>query len=127
MFARRRRAYNENMDIDKIRNETLTEDAKMEMIADYIQASGQAGPVIVDLVNLSGTLSDEDYANVLKDNCIVKVSTEYFYKQFSASTVITYASVPRISANKEKAIFDSVEIEKSSKSYAVKSETFPAA
>lgn len=120
--------YNESMDIDKIRNETLTEDAKMEMIADYIQAGGQqTGPVVVDLVNLSGTLSDEDYANALKDNCIIKVSTEYFYKQFSASTVITYASVPRISANKEKVIFDSVEIEKSSKSYTVKSETFPAA
>ena len=109
------------MDIDKIRNEALTEDTKMEAIADFL-ASGNAGIETVVLDGMTGTLSDEDYAKIQRDNCIITSSTEYFYKQYSAATVIRYGALPRLSV--DKVIFDYVDIDKATKSYEVKHEEF---
>lgn len=114
------------MDIEKIRNEALTEDTKMEMIADYLKG-GNAGVETVNLVGLSGTFSDEEYAKIQKDNCVITVGTQYYYKQYSAATVIKYGAIPRASANKAQVIFDYVDIDKSTKTYEVSHEEVPAA
>lgn len=111
------------MDIEKIRNEALTEDAKMEMIADYLKG-GNAGVETVNLVGLSGTFSDEEYAKIQKDNCIIVASTQYYYKQYSASTVIRYGAIPRLGAG--QVIFDYVDIDKATKSYELKHEEYSA-
>lgn len=114
------------MDIDKIRNLALTEDAKMAIIADFVKKGG-AVVERVDLSSLAGMLSDEDFAKVQQDNCVVTVGTQYYYKQYSAATVIKYGAIPRASANKAQVIFDYVDIDKSTKTYEVGHEEVPAA
>lgn len=108
-------------DIDKIRNETLTEDAKMEIVADLMD---NGTIVAIEINDISGTLSDEDFAKVEKDNCIVKSSTEYYYKQYSAAKVIRYGALPRIGTG--KIIFDYIDIDKDTKTYELKNESYPA-
>lgn len=109
--------------LEKIRNETLTEDFKMEIIADIIE-SGNAAVNVVEIHNMSGTLSDSDFEKIKKDNTIIVASTQYFYKQYSASTVIRYGAVPRLGV--DKVIFDYINIDKGTKGYELKNETFPA-
>ena len=108
------------MDIDKIRNESLTEDSKMEMIADYLKNSGLVGIETLSLDGLSGTLSDDEYAKILKDNCVITVGTQYYYKQYQAATAIRYGATPRLGTN--KVIFEYVDIDKDSKAYEAKHE-----
>lgn len=110
-------------DLDKIRNEILTEDAKMEIIADHIKNNGD-GVVVVTIDALTGTLSDEEYEKVSNNNCVIVVGTQYFYKQYSASTVIRYGAIPRLGTN--KVIFDYIDIDKGTKAYEVKNESFPS-
>lgn len=109
-------------DINKIRNEKLTEDFKMEAIADFLE-SGHGEINVVELHNMSGTLSDEDYNKVIENNCLIVSSTQYFYKQYSAATVIRYGAIPRLTAS--KVIFDYVDIDKTTKGYEVKYEELP--
>jgi hypothetical protein len=80
-----------------------------------------AGQSVVELSNVSGTLSDSDYAKVQQDNCIIKVSTQYFYKAFSASTLIVYQAFSR-QAGQDQALFDYVEITKSTKAWELKAD-----
>lgn len=111
-------------DINKIRNEILTEDAKMEIIADLMNQS--KNPInIVEIKSMSGTLSDEDFAKVSSNNCIMFSSTQYFYKQYSASKVISYGALPRIGNN--RIIFDYIDIDKDTKAFELKNELYPAA
>lgn len=110
------------MNIDKIRDEKLTEDSKMEMIADYLQEGENVGIETVSLAGLAGTLGDEDYAKVQRNNCIVLVGTQYYYKQYSAATVIRYGAIPRATAQGDGVIFDYVDIDKDTKAYEVKNE-----
>lgn len=111
------------MNIEDIRKETLTEDAKMETIADYLE--GGSGSInVVSISGMSGTLSDEDFEKIKKDNCMMKASTQYFYKQFSAATLIRYGALPRPGV--DKVIFESIEIDKATKQYELKTETYPA-
>ena len=63
------------MDINENRKEVLTEDAKMEIIADMME-SGSTGINVVEIHSMSGTLSDEDFAKVQGDNCMIKASTQ---------------------------------------------------
>lgn len=108
------------MDIDKIRNESLTEDSKMEMIADYLKDSGLVGIETLSLDSLSGTLSDDEYAKILKNNCVIIVGTQYYYKQYQAATVVRYGAIPRLGT--DKVIFEYVDIDKDTKAYEVKHE-----
>lgn len=110
------------MDINEIKNLALTEDAKMKIIADAISAT--QGVEVVEIHDMSGTLSDEDYEKISKDNCLIKASTQYFHKEFHASTVIRYGATPRL--GNDKIIFDYIAIDKSTKGYELKNETFPS-
>lgn len=111
------------MDINEIRKEVLTEDAKMEIIADHL--IDNAGINVVEIHNMSGTLSDEDFAKVQGDNCMIKASTQYFYKQFDAATLLRYGALPRLGV--DKVIFESITIDKSTKGYEFTVEQYPAA
>lgn len=111
------------MDIEKIRNEALTEDAKMEMIADYLKEGGDGKATGINVVVLgspSGVLSDEDFDKVSHDNCVIVASTQYFYKQYDAATVLRYGSLPRLISDNTKIIFDYVDIDKGNKTYEAK-------
>lgn len=110
------------VDIDKIRNEQLTEDSKMEAIADYLESDGGRNK-IVEINNMTGTLSDEDYDKVNSNDCIIVASTQYFYKQYSAATVIRYGATPRLT--KQSVIFDYVDIDKATKEYTLSYEDLP--
>lgn len=110
-------------DINQIRNETLTEDAKMEIIADHFD--DKAGINVVQVTNMSGTLSDDDYEKLLQPNSVIVASTQYYYKQYDASTLLRYTSAPRLGV--DKIIFDYIEITKETKAYELKNETYPAA
>lgn len=110
------------MSIDDIRKVTLTEDAKMEMIADYI-ATGGAGINVVQISNMSGTLSDEDFEKIKGNNCMMMASTQYFYKQFSAATLIRYGALPRISNG--KIIAESITVDRDTKHYEFVAEVLP--
>lgn len=63
------------MDIDKIRNEALTEDAKLEMIADYLE--GDAVKPTLDKVLGNGNTADNKQAKfqIDKDNYIAVSGT----------------------------------------------------
>lgn len=111
------------MDINKIRNEVLTEDAKMEIIADLMDQSKK--PIdVVEVKSMSGTLSDEDFAKISSNNCMMFSSTQYFYKQYSASTVIRYGALPRL--GNDRVIFDYITIDKRTKAFELKNEFYPA-
>lgn len=111
------------MDINKIRNEALTEDAKMEIIADLMKSESQ-GVQTVEIHGMSGTFSDEEFEKISKNNCIILASTQLFYKQYDASTVIRYGAVPRL--GNDKIILDYIDISKSTKTYELKNETYPS-
>lgn len=111
-------------DINDIRKEVLTEDAKMEIIAD-LMGSGATGINVVEIHNMSGTLSDEDFAKVQGDNCMIKASTQYFYKQFDAATLLKYGALPRLGTG--KVIFETITIDKATKGYEFTVEQYPAA
>ncbi len=110
------------MDINDIRKEVLTEDAKMEIIADHLTGTGIN---VVEIHNMSGTLSDEDFAKVQGDNCMMKASTQYFYKQFDAATLLKYGALPRLGTG--KVMFESITIDKATKGYEFTVEQYPAA
>lgn len=89
----------------------------------YKQKSNDGSAInVVEIHNMSGTLSDEDFAKISNDNCIIKASTQYFSKQYHASTLIRYGATPRIGNN--KIIFDYIEIDKESKAFELKNETY---
>lgn len=111
-------------DIDIIRDEKRTEDDKMEIIADILESDEQSVKV-VQIEDMSGTLSDEEFKAISSNSCIMMASTQYFYKQYSASTVIRYGAIPRVGSN--KVIFDYIDIDKATKAYELKNETYPAA
>lgn len=111
-------------DIDIIRDEKRTEDDKMELIADYME-SGNNGINVVQVTNMSGTLSDDDYNKLLQPNSVILASTQFYYKQYDASTMLRFASAPRLGV--DKVIFDYIEIDKATKAYELKNETYPAA
>ena len=79
------------------------------------------GGDLVELTNMSGTLSDSDYAKLSGDNCLLKISTQYFYKAFDASTLIIYQAFSR-QAGQDQALFDYVEITKSTKGWVLTNE-----
>lgn len=112
------------MDINKIRNEALTEDAKMEIIAD-LMATENSGINVIQITNMSGVLSDDDYKKLLQANSVIVASTQYYYKQYDASTMLRFTSAPRLGV--DKIIFDYIEIDKETKAYELKNETYPAA
>ena len=80
-----------------------------------------AGQEIVELTGLSGTLSNDDYAKVSGDNCVIKMSTQYLYRAFNASTLIVYQALTR-QAGTGKALFDYVEITKADKTWELKAD-----
>lgn len=96
--------------------------SRTEQYLDAIAAQSK-GIEVVELNAMSGTLSDEDFAKVSSNNCVIMSSTQYYYKQYSASTVIRYGATPRLTA--QSVIFDYVDIDKETKSYEVKYESLP--
>lgn len=88
----------------------------------YKQAGSGKVMEVVEITGMSGTLSDEDYNKLLGDNCLIKASTQYFIKEYQAATVIRYGAIPRKSNN--SIIFDYIDIEKSTKAYELKYETY---
>lgn len=76
---------------------------------------------VVELTGLSGTLSDSDYALVQQDNCVLKLGTQTFYKESSASTLITYQAFSR-QAGQDQALYEYIEITKADKSWQLKNE-----
>jgi len=79
------------------------------------------GVNVVELSNLSGTLTDSEFAKVSSNNCIIKVGTQTFYKEFDASTLITYQAFSR-QAGQDQALYEYVEITKADKSWELKNE-----
>lgn len=77
---------------------------------------------VVDINGMSGTFSNEDFAKILSDNCVLRAGTQYFSKEYHAATVIRYGATPRLSNN--KIIFDYIDIDKNSKSYELKNEMY---
>lgn len=110
-------------DINKIRKEVLTEDAKMEIIADLME-SGMQGIQTVEIHDMSGTFSDEEFEKISRNNCVIIASTQLFYKQYDASTLLRYEAMPRLGNN--KIILDYIEINKGTKAYELKYETYPS-
>lgn len=110
-------------DINEIRKEVLTEDAKMEIIADLMESENN-GINVIQVTNMSGTLSDDDYKKLLQPNSVILASTQYYYKQYDASTMLRFASAPRLGV--DKIIFDYIEVDKATKAYELKNETYPA-
>ena len=94
----------------------------------YIQVGGGGGPEIVELSDFSGTFSDSDFEKVSGDNCIILVNTHYFYKQSSAIAAIVYAAPPRLAgqSGNQSIFFDTITIQKFTKEYELKSNSYPA-
>lgn len=111
-------------DTDIIRDEKRTEDDKMEIIADFIE-SGTSGINVVQITSMSGTLSDDDYKKLLQPNTVILASTQFYYKQYDAATILRFAAAPRLGV--DKIIFDYIDIDKATKAYELKNETYPAA
>ena len=109
---------------DIIRDEKRTEDDKMELIADFMESEAN-GINVVQVSNMSGTISDADYKKLLQPNTVILASTQFYYKQYDASTMLRFAAAPRLGV--DKVIFDYITIDKETKAYELKNETYPAA
>lgn len=110
-------------------NDKLSEQQKESLIIHLlntiiIELSGGVGINTVTLTTPTGTLSDEDYAKILRDNCVIVMSTQYFRKQYSASTLVNYSATPRVGV--DKVIFDYIDIDKETKAYELKHDEFVA-
>lgn len=89
-----------------------------------LESDGQAGDSsieVVELSNLSGTLTDEQYAKLSGNNCVIHLGTQTFYKEFDASTLITYQAFTR-QAGQDQALFEYIEITKADKSWEYQAE-----
>lgn len=74
---------------------------------------------VLELSNLSGTLTDEQYNLALSDACVIKLGTQYFYKEFNASTLLTYKAFGN-NVSTGTITNDYVEITKADKSWELK-------
>ena len=84
----------------------------------------QAGTEVVELTNSSGTLTDEQYAKVAGDNCVILYQNLVYRKRsmFVAYDEIYYEILPIITAN--YIIENKVKITISSKAYSFSNEQF---
>lgn len=105
----------------KLVDEYLDIDELRTVIATFPGGGGGGeGLSILELSNLSGTLTDEEYATALKDSCIIKIGTQYYYKELDSVDYIVFKAPLRNTNNSN--ILESVTITKADKTYAYNSE-----
>ena len=73
---------------------------------------------VLELSNTLGTLTTAQYNLVTSEQCVIKLGTQYFYKEFSASTLISYKAFPH-NVSDGTVTNDYIEITKSSKEWAL--------
>jgi len=110
-----------DIDLSNLKYNEIKEDCTVEEVRRILAGGAGSGTIIdsVSLTGMSGTLSDADYAKLLLDNCVIKVGTQNYYKAFDASTLLIYQAFSR-QAGQDQALYDYVEITKSTKAYEVK-------
>ena len=80
---------------------------------------GSGETTVVELINLTGTLTDAQYTELLGNNAVIAIGTQYYYKAYDASTLLVYQALTRQGAQ-NSVLYDYVEITKSTKAYEVK-------
>lgn len=113
-----KRFYREHGDFDPKDFVRLDSDGKIDK---DLLPDGSMGPEIVSLENLSGTLTDEQYTTLSGDNALILLSTQYFRKAYSASTLIVYQAMTR-QAGQDSALYEYIEITKSTKAWEYKND-----
>ena len=73
---------------------------------------------VLELSSTSGTLTDSEYALAQSNQCVIKVSTQYFYREFVAATLISYKAFPR-NASYGTVTNEYIEITKSTKAWTL--------
>lgn len=76
---------------------------------------------ILELSNLSGTLTNEEFALALSDYCAIKVSTQYYYKDISSADYLVYKAATRVGSN--DTYVESIVITKATKAWEYRAET----
>lgn len=76
---------------------------------------------ILELADLSGTLTNEQYNLALSDQCLIKLGTQYYYKDISSSEYLVYKAATRVGAN--DTYVENITITKSTKAWVYNAET----
>ena len=84
------------------------------------------GTTILELSNVSGTLTDEQYELASDDNCIITLGTQRYYKMYDAATLIVYQTATR-QAGQDSALYEYIEITKATKEWEYKEDNIVAA
>ena len=74
---------------------------------------------VVELTGLSGTLSDSDYTKITNANTVIKLGTQTYYKEFDASTLITYQAFSRVGGTAHP-LYEFIEVTKADKTWELK-------
>lgn len=76
---------------------------------------------ILELANVSGTLTDAQYNLALSDQCLIKVGTQYYYKDISSSEYLVYKAATRVGSN--DTYVENITITKSTKAWVYNAKT----
>lgn len=86
----------------------------------------ETGPTILELSDVSGTLTNEQYELASGDNCVIALGTQRYYKMYDAATLIVYQTGTR-QAGQDSALYEYIEITKSTKAWEYKNDNIVAA
>jgi len=88
------------------------------VVKDITELGG--GLQVVEISAMSGTLTDEQYNILNGDNAVIKAGTQYYYKEFSASTLIQYKALARMGV--DKVIIEYYTIQRATKEFELTTE-----
>lgn len=76
---------------------------------------------VLELSDLSGTLTNEQYALALSNQCLIKLGTQYYYKDIDSQYYLVYKAATRVAAN--DTYVENITITKSNKAWVYNAET----
>lgn len=83
------------------------------------EVTSSSGVEVITLTSSSGTLSDEDFAKVSGDNCVIKVGSNTYYKYSNNGFALVYYSFPMGNYNADVLTNPNVTIRLDNKQYAL--------
>ena len=76
---------------------------------------------VLELSDTSGTLTDAQYTLALSNQCVIKVGTQYYYKDIDSQYYLVYKAATRVGAN--DTYVENITITKADKTWSYNAET----
>lgn len=76
---------------------------------------------VLELTDTSGTLTDAQYTLALSNQCVIKVGTQYYYKDIDSQYYLVYKAATRVGSN--DTYVENITITKADKTWSYNAET----